>query len=83
LNAEDHPAERVARRQFSHAPREKMDNGEEISAKCEAGDEAARQLVVPPAPHPDHVWWKREALEYLASADAAEGPQSRRPLWGS
>jgi hypothetical protein len=117
LNAEDHPAERVARREFSRAPRDdhprsvaeilggdpalahfdglyanrlkaraacveqtKIDNGEEISAKCEARDEAARQLLVAPAPYPDHVWWKWEALEYLASADAIEGEHVHNPV---
>jgi hypothetical protein len=50
LNAEDHAAKRVARREFSHAPREKIDNGEEISAKCEARDEDARQFLVAPPP---------------------------------
>jgi hypothetical protein len=45
LNAEDHLAERVA-----HArPAKKIDDGEEISAKCEARDEAARQLPGAPA----------------------------------
>ena len=51
----------------------KIDNGEEISAKIEARDEATRRLLVAPAPNADHVWWKREVLDYLASADAIEG----------
>src|SRR5271154_5922914 len=41
---------------------------------------AARQLLVTPAPYSDHVWWKWEVLDYLASADAIEG--KRRTISG-
>ena len=58
----------------------KIDNGEEASAKREARDEAARQVLVAPAPYPDPVWWKWEALEYLASADAVEGGHVHNPV---
>ena len=54
--------------------------GEEIRAKIEARDEAARQLLVTPAPYPDHVWWKWEVLDYLASADAIEGAHIDHPV---
>ena len=33
-----------------------------------------------PAPYPDPVWWKWEALEYLASADAVEGGHVHNPV---
>ena len=46
---------------------------EEIDAQSKAREEAARQLLVAPAPYPDHIWWKWEVLDYLASADAIEG----------
>src|SRR5271170_482990 len=62
-----------ARAECVHPPETDDGEGEEIRAKIEARDEAARQLLVTPAPYPDHVWWKWEVLDYLASADATEG----------
>jgi len=61
-------------------PPEDDGEGEEISGKCEAVDEAARQLLVTPAPHADQVWRKWEVLDYLASADAIEGEHIDNPV---
>jgi hypothetical protein len=54
--------------------------GEAVRIQVEARDEAARQLLVTPAHYPDHVWWKWEVLEYLASADAIEGEHINNPV---
>ena len=50
-----------ARAECVHPPETDDGEGEEIRAKIEARDEAARQLLVTPAPYPDHVWWKWES----------------------
>jgi len=69
-----------ARAECVHAPDDGEGEGEEVKAKIEAVNEAARQLLVMPAPYPDHVWWKWEVLDHLASADAIEGAHINHPV---
>ena len=63
-----------------HPPETDVD--EEIGGRSKAVDEAARQLLVAPAPNADRVWGKWEVLEDYVNADAIEGehesPHRRR-----
>jgi hypothetical protein len=74
------PASSLRRARADCVPSPDDGEGEAVRALIEARDEAARQLLVTPAPYPDHVWWKWEVLEYLASADAIEGEHINNPV---